>query len=179
MLIGGLRYVHTELKDSAIVVNQDTVLPPLEHFRKICGEGVVSPQQITLQGASPFTSWDEYNKQIPDSLERHEHFKVTGFCIFLSKALMDKAGYLDEYFVAGFDDDDLCARALLAGFPVETVNIPVHHYVSKAGSNYQHKLPLNEMKFRNKWTIPLDIAHSQFNEWIKTNHSWNDHMRVE
>lgn len=175
----GLRYVHKELEDGAIVVNQDTVLPPLEAFKQVCGEGLVSPQQITLQEEGPFSKWDEYESMVPKELIRANHLKVTGFCLYISKAVMDKIGYIDEYFKAGFDDDDLCARACLAGFPVETVNIPVHHYVSKAGSNYQPNLVWNSLKFRNKWSIPLGTEHADFNKWITENLEWHEQMKVD
>jgi GT2 family glycosyltransferase len=170
----GLRYVHKELKSSVIIVNQDTVLS--NQFTKIYGEGLVSPIQVKLQENPPFTAWEEYLAMGPEELIWTDHLKVTGFCLFVNKQVMDKCGYLDEFFKASFEDDDLCIRAKLAGFPVQTINIPIHHFVSKAGSNYQAKLSLNLDMFRNKFSVPHSVAHADCGEYILNNHIWIEEM---
>ena len=174
----GLRYAHQVLKTNAVVVNQDTILPRPELFRAITGPGVVSPQQVTVCEL-PVTQecLDKLNQIQPKEQVIQNHTKVTGFCIFLSKELMDKIGYFDEWYKATFEDDDICARALLAGFPVQTVSTCVHHYISKCDSYGGARLAINFSKFKYKWSIPLEISHEQCNEWISNNHEWIEEMR--
>jgi hypothetical protein len=168
----GLRYVHQELKDNVLLVNQDCILPGVENLKKLSGKGIVSAGQVTYDWKDLDECIDTLNSMQNKELERQKHSKVTGFCMFLSKELMDKVGYIDEYFVAGFDDDDLCARASLAGFPIETVNVNVYHAISKCGAYENLAIPLNKMHI--KWGIPFNVKHENFQDWIRDNYSWED-----
>jgi GT2 family glycosyltransferase len=114
---------------------------------------------------------------VPAEALRTRHKKVTGFCLHLSREVLDKVGLFDEHLKVTFEDDDICARAILAGFPVELSNIPVHHYISRCGAYDQSKLNLALMKFRHKYNIPAQIPHEQFNAWIEQNHKWSEDMK--
>lgn len=175
----GLRLAYNKYKDNAIIVNQDTVLP--SNLDLLFGGGVVSPNQVTVCDGPPVT--EEGLKKLeevqPDQITRLQHLKVTGFCLFINKQVIEKVGYLDEYFKAGFDDDDYCVRTTLAGFPVETVNVMVHHYISKSGNDYISKLQLRFAQFKYKWSIPDNISHTDCNKYITEVHTWLPEMRCE
>lgn len=175
----GMRRAHQVLSTGALVVNQDCILPDLKTVEQITGEGIAVPSPVNVCAEPPITEEElaKLNALQPETPERASHTKLTGFCMFFSKELMDKIGYFDEFFKATFEDDDVCARALLAGFPVEHVNVAVHHYGSRCGSYDPQALSITLAKFVNKWSIPAGLQHLDFNQWIVSNHSWIPEMR--
>ena len=175
----GLRYAHKQLNTGAVVVNQDCVLPHSRFLKHLEGAGVAVPSAVSLCREPPIDAWDlqVLDDNQSDGAIRTPHKKLVGFCMFLSKELMDKIGYFDESFIASWEDDDICARAVIAGFPVEHVNINVHHYVSRCGAYDGNRLAINLLRFRDKWQVPLDIEHAGFNQWISEKHTWQEGMR--
>ena len=173
----GLRKAY-EHGGNAVLVNQDVVLPSPKYFNQLSGEGLCSPQQVTVCKV-PLTEscLEDLEAVQPNISIRQQHNKVVAFCLFINHKVMEEIGFLDEYFVASFDDDDYCVRARLKGFPVETVNIAVDHAVSKCGAYDNERLQLNFAKFKYKWSIPNDVAHLACAEWILNNHSWHELMR--
>jgi GT2 family glycosyltransferase/Flp pilus assembly protein TadD len=83
--------------------------------------------------------------------------RITGFCMALTRDLIDRIGLLDTRFgVGNFEDDDYCLRARLAGFKVGICPASfVHHYGSvsfrASGEDYQALLQKNQQIFREKW----------------------------
>jgi len=174
----GLRRAFFHYNDHAIVVNQDTMIPSKQFLDQICGEGIVSPQQVTLDGTKEekLALLNKMNEEQEES--RQQHNKLVGFFLFMNKQVMSKVGFWDEYFIT-FEDDDYSCRTLLAGFPVETVGYMVHHEVSKCGAYDGYGLQLNFAKFKYKWSIPPEIEHLDCNPWIIKNHSYIPEMRCE
>lgn len=173
----GLRFAYS-MGQPGIVVNQDCILPSWDHFKKFTGDGLIVASQVMVCSLPATT--EEIEKLNESQFEfpmRMRIKKATGFCLGLSSALMEKVGFFDEYFISTFEDDDICARALLAGFPIEHVDIKVHHYVSKCGSYDANRLGVNLSKFKTKWNIPAEVEHADFNAWIEQNHVWQPEMR--
>lgn len=176
----GIRYACRSGSVGVLCVNQDCVLPLSYSVEAISGEGIAVATPVNVCREPPLTEADLaalYASQ-PSEIVRTPHKKLIGFCMYLSPALLDKVGLFDEStFKATFEDDDICARALLAGFPVEHVNVNVHHYGSRCGAYDGELLWLSSVAFRRKWQIPLDVEHAQFNEWISQNHKWHPQMK--
>jgi GT2 family glycosyltransferase len=60
-----------------------------------------------------------------------EVFWASGAALFLRKAALDEAGWLDEIFFMHFEEIDLCWRLHLLGYKVKVIpQALVHHYVS-------------------------------------------------
>lgn len=175
----GLRYVNRELNEDAVVVNQDCVLPHSKYFDLLKGEGIAVASSVNVCAEPPISSEEieKLNLSQPEVVIPTAHKKLVGFCMFLSNDLMNKIGYFDESFISTWEDDDICARAILAGFPVEHININVHHYGSRCGSYDGQRLVLNLHKYRIKWSIPVEIVHGDMNHWITSNHVWSSEMR--
>lgn len=159
-----------------IVLNMDTMLPPHWHFKHLLREGLSFPvpvddPHVQLSKAGPGHTWEP--KITPVT-------RWSGFCMVLPKAVIEKVGVLDERFKASFEDDDICARVALAGFPVELVDIQVHHELkdrttpSNTGAYDVADLGIHLNIFRRKWTIPYQIQHEQFNQWILDNYDWDE-----
>jgi len=171
-----------EAKSDAVVVNQDCVLPNRKYFDKLRGRGIVVPVSSVIVKEPPLEQADLnlLNSKQVEEPQYSQHLKLIGFCMYLSKELQDKVGFFDESFLATFEDDDICARALLAGFPVEHIStLFVHHYGSRCGAYDGARLAINLMKFRVKWQVPVAVAHADFNAYIKKYHKWDDSMREE
>ena len=85
---------------------------------------------------------------------------LSGFCMVIRKELLDAIGAFDERFVpGGFEDNDFCLRALLAGYPmVVHGGVFVHHTGHKT---IRHMPELrsglaNRYRYYQKWQIPAD-----------------------
>lgn len=175
----GLREALRRGFDHVTILNMDTIMPPYWHFDKVPGAGLSFPNPvddptIQLSKSGPDHVWEPTRQPVT---------KFSGFCMCLSKELVDKIGVIDEHFPGSFNDDDLAARTLLAGFPVEVVNVKVHHELkdrqepSNTGAYDGYELGLGMDKYRRKWSIPRQVTHEQFNQWIVDNHQWNEAMK--
>ena len=167
--------------ESALIVNQDCVLPSrdlISTFTKITG-GIVSAAQVTLCKEPPidYTDLQLLHASQPKQVDLTEQLKVTGFCLYIPSQILQDVGVLDEYFKAGFDDDDYCARVRLRGYKVYQSNINVHHYVSRCGAYTDLSVPLG--KFYFKYSIPYTVEHKDFAQWIETNHKWQEGMLIQ
>lgn len=169
-----------------IVLNMDTALPSTFLFDQVLGDGLSFPTPVddleAMSNSKPVPGPAANAGRLP---QRTTVTKFSGFCMCLSYKLVEKIGYLDERFTASFEDDDVCVRALLAGFPVEVVAVDVHHELkdrltpSNTGAYDNSSLGLHLEIFRRKYSIPHYIQHEQFNNWIVDNHTWNEAMRCQ
>lgn len=175
----GLRWAYAK-GDNAIVVNQDCILPSKKHVDRISGAGLAVPTAVKVCGEPPISAadLDLLQAQQSEVFMWTPQVKLIGFCMYFDHTLMTKVGFFDESFKASFEDDDICVRAALAGFPVEHVNVAVHHYVSRCGAYDGQRLQVNLIKFKHKWGIPDEVTdHAGFNQWILDHHEWQDAMR--
>lgn len=159
--------------DNVLFLNNDTVvtnhwLEPmiklLYHNDKIGMVGPVSnyvsgPQQISVD----YTSLEG----IEDFSQRHcmRHrgksrsvLRLVGFCLLVKKEVLDKIGCFDERFGGGsFEDDDLCLRALQAGYQLKiALDSFVHHHGHATFSgnpdiSISRLYQVNRQAFVDKW----------------------------
>lgn len=174
----GLRVAHNEMKLPVLLVNQDTILPKWEYLKLIPGRGLVTPyttldmvtatntgKRVTIQSRFPF------------------------FCPYWSTELMKEIGFLDGAYVASFEDDDAIGRTLLAGFPIEQVDVGIFHkgsHVDQAqiggslsGAYDGNRLTISHERYRLKWNIPREIPHEECVNWILKHHRWNKELMFE
>jgi len=94
-------------------------------------------------------------------------FRLVGFCLCTKKEILDKIGEFDERFDSGgFDDDDICLRAIFAGYHnIVIQECFIHHFGSMTyqhmNINRQALLYNNYMKFINKW-YPKVLPQRQY-----------------
>lgn len=171
----GLRQIHGENK-SVILVNQDCSLPP-DISPLTTKVGLISAQAVDTLDLPPGTG----------KLTKIET-KFPFYCVFIHKDVMEKTGYLDGVYISGFEDDDMIARARLAGFDCYTCDLPIYHEGSfndanKEGSASgaytvvelsQDRLP----KYLTKWQVAPGVNHDNALSWILENHEWSDNMRI-
>ncbi len=83
--------------------------------------------------------------------------RLVGFCLLISREVIDAIGVLDERFGIGcFDDDDFCLRAVAAGFrAVIAGDAFVHHFGSRtfagSGIDFAALMRENHARFLEKW----------------------------
>lgn len=83
--------------------------------------------------------------------------RLAGFCLLAHRAALERIGTLDERFGLGFfEDDDLCVRALDAGYRLLLAqDVFIHHFGSRTfaglGIDCQEQLRDNFERFRAKW----------------------------
>ena len=171
----GLRQAFAMDAKHFTVLNMDTVLPKESVFKHVAGEGLSFP--------TPVGDIKDLQKTKPKDLTRTPVLKYSGFCMSFPRKLVETIGVLDERFVAGFEDDEISARAGLAGFPVEVVNINVFHdqshrdeHPSSTGAYSMADLGVGLGIYRRKWSIPAGMAHEDFNKWILENHTFRPEL---
>lgn len=177
----GLRLAQEANVDNVVLLNMDTLLPPAGIFDNLLGEGLTFPTPVDI---SPITNVKEASMSLTGGKEFTKVLKYSGFCMIMSKSLLDKVGILDERFTAGMDDDDLSVRTLLAGLPVRVGNVQVHHYlkdrdnvkVSTTGAYDLPSLGISLEILRRKYSVP-PIPHEQFNQWILDNYEWDELLK--
>ncbi|MFO0946232.1 MAG: glycosyltransferase [Planctomycetota bacterium] len=83
--------------------------------------------------------------------------RLVGFCLMIRREVLQSIGTLDERFEIGcFEDDDLCRRAMDAGYKAAIVwDSFVHHFGSRtflgSGVDFAGILERNRQKYLEKW----------------------------
>ena len=92
-----------------------------------------------------------------------EIMRLVGFCLLIKKEVIDVIGGLDENYVSGnYEDDDLCLRALIAGYKnIIAHDVFIHHYCSMTfkGNAIDHQATMkdNHQYFANKWKDLVEV----------------------
>lgn len=178
----------------ALVVNQDCILPSLEKITNMCRPNWMASAKtmdlpnkpleevIRLLDESSLQKYDKYISvmEIPSN-------KVAGYLFWLAPEVLQEVGVLDDTtFRGSFEDDDITARCLLAGF--EAILEPTYCY--HKGSHMQENsmsrsgaygvadgsLGLHLSKFYRKWSIPANIKHEDSIKWILANYQWDSSL---
>lgn len=96
------------------------------------------------------------------------HDRVIGFCMLIRRAVVGIVGNCDGSFgTYGFEDDDYCWRATLAGFKVAVAMDVFVHHVGNQGNvkgvdDYIAVVPAAWAAFRDKWELPPDLDMEQY-----------------
>lgn len=171
----GLEWAH-RAGLSALLVNQDCILPEVITLIELCRGDIVS--------AAP-TKDDLKIEKLEYKEVRH---KFPFFCVYIDYKVMDKIGFLDGSFISTFEDDDYITRALLAGFKCKQSSIKVIHegsfidssgdWESASGSYNARRLGINLVKYKTKYQVPPEVGHEECIKWILDEHEWIPEMRI-
>jgi GT2 family glycosyltransferase len=192
----GLR-IARERGVGALLVNMDTILPHYCFLKKMMGRGMVSASTMEFTEKDSLRDVIEQLSGMSDSFEEAFRpvqqiagWKVAGYCVYYPGALLQKVGVLDENsFEASMDDDDMTARALLAGFTVEKSGVHCFHKGSHidqlktgkslTGAYSNETLGLHLKKFYRKWSVPKSVPHAEAIKWVTENFKWSEEMYCE
>lgn len=154
--------------ENMVLLNNDTLVPPawlarFAHFaRAIPSLGVLGPATNTESGQRiPGFVYDSpadhfaRNEALPAGAWERVR-KVSGLCMMLPRAALERIGPLDTEFGIGyFEDDDLCLRAEDLGFTIAFArDVHVHHFgaVSFGGAARRARFLEEGMaRFAFKW----------------------------
>lgn len=174
----GVRYATADklvLLNSDIIPSRNGWLSRIEQkAASLEGVGVVAPKLVFGDGTIQHVGMNFSRSQQFGSLWMNEHPgkgnpewlvdidpvmespAVTGACMFISKALYDSIGGLDETYVLGdFEDSDLCLKLRKAGY---------RHYVLTDEKLY-HLERLSQNLFENcDWKFKITL----YNAWQHT-----------
>lgn len=101
---------------------------------------------------------------ISDKNKWEQKAKLVGFCLLIKRSVLNLTGLLDEQFSPGnFEDDDLCARIIKAGYKLFLCNdCFIHHYgnisFKKEPGKFNNILAINSQKFRQKWGFDASLT---------------------
>jgi len=87
------------------------------------------------------------------AMERKEYFAVTGACMLISRELYIKLGGLDEAYVNGWEDMDLCQKIRKAGYKIfYEPNAMLYHYESRTSTRYLNE-NANFSLYMGRWVL--------------------------
>jgi len=164
--------------DNILLLNNDTVVTPgwlrrlLERLHSSPEVGMAGPLSNFVSGPQqipvPYQNLAEVDGFAWDWGKAHRGQsqptdRLVGFCLVMKREVIEKVGLLDERFGIGcFEDDDLCRRAMQAGYRLLICQDAfVHHFGGRTFIGNQ--LPAGEIlqenlrRFEEKWAVPQRV----------------------
>jgi len=123
-----------------------------------CSNYVSGPQQVepAYHDLACLDGWAwEHGKQKNGHCEEVD--RLVGFCLLVRREVLDTIGLFDERFgIGNFEDDDLCHRAIAAGWrAVIARDAYIHHFGHRsfagAGVDLRALLERNQRLYNEKW----------------------------
>jgi len=196
----GLRHAMAQGADYALLLNNDTVVDPA--FLGILVNAAEAEPAVGIAGPTIYyyerpdviwsaggaidwqrgSTWmvglDEQDKGQFGAEPRPVDF-VTGCAMLVRRAVLERAGLLDERFFAYYEEAEWCVRAARAGFQV--MHVPMAHIWHKISPAAQADSPLvhyymtrNRLLFLKATGAGLRAwFHTLFAEYLRTLVSWS------
>ncbi|HEV3006232.1 MAG TPA: glycosyltransferase, partial [Pirellulales bacterium] len=131
-----------------------------------CSNFVSGAQQV-MPGYDDLTHLDGWAWEFGKQFDRHVELvdRLIGFCLLVRREVLDQVGAFDERFGLGnYEDDDLCRRAIAAGWQCAIArDAYVHHFghasFAAAGTDLQGLVERNRKLYEEKWGGNV-IGHS-------------------
>ncbi len=158
---------HIVILNNDVIVTEGWLDALLEPFERIPNLGVTAPRSNKIVGDqqvndAEYTSLDGLDAYAARRSERlagrgYLADRAIGFCLCMSRTVIDEIGGFDERFAVGnFEDDDLCMRVRAAGYQIYICdNSFVHHFGSQSfvanNVDYMMTMHANWSKFAQKW----------------------------
>lgn len=159
--------------ENILFLNNDTIVT--EHWLGNMLRVLEEHERVGMVG--PVTNYSSGHQQIPvtySDLSGLEPFarvhceehadcytdvrRLVGFCLLAKRKVLDEIGYFDErYGLGNYEDDDLCLRALRAGYMLRVVHDSYIHHIGHATMNQLEEYNLsillhtNRLKAVEKW----------------------------
>lgn len=166
------------LLNNDVIVTEGWVEGLLRPFERIGALGVTAPRSNKVVGHQVVydaTYQDESGIQ-SYARERARRFRgrgyvvdrAIGFCLCISRAVLNEVGGLDESFGAGnFEDDDYCTRVRAAGYKIYVCDdVFIHHFGSQSFAankvDYMATMRANWQIFAKKWGYPAQYPENGY-----------------
>jgi len=165
-----------------LALTDDTILTPdwldlfVQHVKAHKAIGIIGPRSNFVSGPQMIQNCsysDVYElERFSTNLSKTNKWRLTpytrlvGFCLFIKAEVINRIGWMDSSFGFGFDDDDFCLRANLAGFKTAIAqDVFIHHTGGPQGKgDLAHQKMLMEAwaKFKEKWGLPSGMPLSEY-----------------
>ena len=183
----GLRYALEQEADYVLLLNNDTTVAP-DLVRRLVDAAEADPQ-VGIAGPTIYyhdrpdviwsaggaidwergTTWmvglDELDEGQFGAQPRAMDF-VTGCCILVRRALIERVGLLDERFFAYYEDTEWCARAARAGYKI--VHVPAARMWHKISPCAQSDSPFVHYYMTRNRLLFLKAAGAGWRAWLDT-----------
>ncbi len=120
--------------DYVLLLNDDTII--LNPDWLACAVNVA--EQSPAIGMVGFDLTEDTGKASPPALESADAKTLLGCALLIKSRLLRDVGLFDETYFAYFEETDLEARAVRAGYALKAINIPLYH----AGGGSFGRMPL-------------------------------------
>lgn len=163
--------------DNDIVATKDWLKILVEHSKNNPDIGLIGPMSNYVSGAQfvPDSSFEKIEDMhaFAEELTKENSgqllpaHRLILFAMFATRAVVDKIGGMDPlYGKWGFEDDDYCLRALIAGFKLAVAkDVFIYHKGSStseaANIDYSKLLEENWENFKQKWGLPRYHSYMQ------------------
>ncbi|MCX6791127.1 MAG: glycosyltransferase family 2 protein, partial [Candidatus Gribaldobacteria bacterium] len=162
------------LLDNDTIVTEGWIAKFKAHCKRYPDIGILGPRSNYVSGAQlvqnvPYTDvsgLDVFARKWADDhagllIPTH---RLVGFCMFISRAVIEKIGNIDAGFGKfGFEDDDYTWRTIIAGFKTAIANdVFIHHSGGPQGqgnSGYNQRLLDAWEYYKKKWDLPVDLRY--------------------
>jgi O-antigen biosynthesis protein len=163
--------------DQILFLNNDTILPPgwlepmVEALYSDDDVGIVGPVTNYISGQQkipvPYTDVGNMEQFARAHMQQHkgnvqEVRRIVGFCLMARRSLLEDIGVFDErYGLGNYEDDDLCLRAIRAGYKLLIAWGSFIHHIGHASmgqsesSTLGNLLEINRVKSHHKWGLPV------------------------
>jgi GT2 family glycosyltransferase len=181
---GGRARLLPEAKgDYVVLLDNDTIVTPdwLGLFERLAWTdsriGLLGPRSNYVSGPQwipdvPYRDLAGLRQYAVERQEQHASEvtpvgRLVGFCLWLRRAVIDRIGNVDASFGRfGFEDDDLCRRAILAGFGVGIAEgVFVHHTggpQAQGDPEYNRLMLAAREVYTRKWAdAPTTFDHAR------------------
>ncbi|MFQ5720040.1 MAG: flagellar hook-basal body complex protein [Acidobacteriota bacterium] len=166
--------------DPLIFLDNDTRVTPdwldrlAAHTRNNPRVGLVGPMSNTVSGSQKIDDatydpdrLDAFAVDLSSRCRGRHHYtrRLILFAMLVRRKVIDTIGGFDPiYGCWGFEDDDFCLRAALAGFRLRVAeDVFIHHTGSQtsvaARLDYDHLLRTNWEVFKKKWALDEGLAY--------------------
>ena len=161
---------HVVLLNNDVVVTDGWLDALLEAHRRDGAVGISAPrsnyvaghQQVPDAAYADIAKMHEYARERRAQLRGRTYHtdRVIGFCMCISRAVIDEVGGIDtRYGVGNFEDDDYCLRVRAAGYEIVVCEDSfIHHFGNvtfKANNvDWMSQMQANWRVFADRWSLP-------------------------
>lgn len=109
--------------DYVLLLNDDTIILDADWLT----HAVTVAEQSSQVGMVGFDLTTDTGKPLPDALEVSDTKTLLGCALLMKRRVLEDIGLFDETYFAYFEETDLEARAVRAGYALKELNIPLYH----------------------------------------------------
>ena len=177
--LAAARGTHVVLLNNDVVVTDGWLENLLDAHRRDPLVGVSAPRSNRIVGhqqleTASYNSMEDMHRFASERARLYAgvHYRTNraiGFCLCISRAVIDEVGGIDtRYGIGNFEDDDYCVRVRAAGYQIVVCeDVFIHHFGSVSFSankvDYSSQMQRNWQIFAARWGLPPAYPSQGYN----------------